>query len=61
MLYKNEGVDSKELRRRREEEDVQLRKQKREMRVSKNRNIDKDNVSVIYFIDLHSYQSTSTQ
>jgi len=45
MMYKNEGVDSKELRRRREDEEVQLRKQKRNIRVSANRKIDEDDVS----------------
>ena len=31
--YKNKGIDSEELRRRREDESVQLRKQKREEHV----------------------------
>ncbi|XP_014205814.1 importin subunit alpha-7 isoform X2 [Copidosoma floridanum] len=39
--YKNFGLDSKELRRRREEEGVQLRKQKREEQLSKRRNVPK--------------------
>jgi len=39
MRYKNEGVDSKELRRRREEEGMQLRKQKRDIQLFKRRNI----------------------
>ncbi|XP_060879657.1 importin subunit alpha-7 [Metopolophium dirhodum] len=39
MRYKNEGVDSKELRRRREEEGIQLRKQKRDIQLFKRRNI----------------------
>lgn len=48
--YKNVGLDSQELRRRREEEGVQLRKQKREQQLSKRRNVpnivtDDDNVS----------------
>lgn len=48
--YKNVGLDSQELRRRREEEGVQLRKQKREQQLSKRRNVpnfvtDEDNVS----------------
>lgn len=33
--YKNAALDAQELRRRREEEGVQLRKQKREQQVSK--------------------------
>lgn len=49
--YKNVGLDSQELRRRREEEGVQLRKQKREQQLSKRRNVpntvtDDDTVSV---------------
>lgn len=49
--YKNVGLDSQELRRRREEEGVQLRKQKREQQLSKRRNVpnivtaDDDNVT----------------
>ncbi|XP_012286610.1 importin subunit alpha-7 [Orussus abietinus] len=48
--YKNVGLDSQELRRRREEEGVQLRKQKREQQLSKRRNVpaivtDEENVS----------------
>lgn len=38
--YKNAGLDSQELRRRREEEGVQLRKQKREDHLFKKRNVD---------------------
>jgi len=37
--YKNQGLDSQELRRRREEEGVQLRKQKRENELYKRRNL----------------------
>lgn len=37
--YKNAGLDSQELRRRREEEGVQLRKQKRETELCKRRNL----------------------
>ncbi|XP_054268661.1 importin subunit alpha-7 isoform X2 [Macrosteles quadrilineatus] len=37
--YKNTGLDAQELRRRREEEGVQLRKQKREQQLSKRRNV----------------------
>lgn len=37
--YKNTGLDSQELRRRREEEGVQLRKQKRESELCKRRNL----------------------
>ncbi|XP_059491013.1 importin subunit alpha-7 [Neocloeon triangulifer] len=39
LKYKNTGLDSQELRRRREEEGVQLRKQKREQQLSKRRNV----------------------
>ncbi|KAK3858277.1 hypothetical protein Pcinc_035532 [Petrolisthes cinctipes] len=38
-LYKNQGLDSAEMRRRREEEGMQLRKQKREQQLAKRRNI----------------------
>lgn len=37
--YKNQGLDSAELRRRREEEGIQLRKQKREQQLTKRRNL----------------------
>lgn len=37
--YKNSALDSVELRRRREEEGVQLRKQKRELQLYKRRNV----------------------
>lgn len=37
--YKNAGLDSAELRRRREEEGIQLRKQKREQQLIKRRNL----------------------
>lgn len=38
--YKNAGLDSSEMRRRREEEGIQLRKQKREQQLIKRRNVD---------------------
>lgn len=37
--YKNSGIDSQEMRRRREEEGIQLRKQKREQQLIKRRNV----------------------
>ncbi|XP_014244611.1 importin subunit alpha-7 [Cimex lectularius] len=42
--YKNAGLDSQELRRRREEEGIQLRKQKREQQLSKRRNVNIPNM-----------------
>lgn len=41
--YKNVGLDSSEMRRRREEEGIQLRKQKRELQLIKRRNVDISN------------------
>lgn len=38
--YKNKGLTSDELRRRREEGTIQLRKQKRDQQVSKRRNVE---------------------
>lgn len=38
--YKNAALDSQELRRRREEEGIQLRKAKREEQIFKKRNVD---------------------
>lgn len=38
--YKNAALDSSEMRRRREEEGIQLRKQKREQQLIKRRNVD---------------------
>lgn len=43
--YKNVSVDADELRRRREEEGIQLRKQKREEQLSKRRNVNIQSVS----------------
>jgi importin subunit alpha-2 len=42
--YKNAGLDSQEMRRRREEEGIQLRKQKREQQLFKRRNVGSDSV-----------------
>ena len=42
--YKNAGLDSQELRRRREEEGIQLRKQKREQQLFKRRNVTTDDI-----------------
>lgn len=41
--YKNVGHDVSEMRRRREEEGIQLRKQKRDQQLIKRRNVDVDN------------------
>lgn len=38
--YKNSGLDPDEMRRRREEEGIQIRKQKREQQLIKRRNVD---------------------
>lgn len=40
--YKNAGLDSEEMRRRREEEGIQIRKQKREQQLIKRRNVNVD-------------------
>uniref|UniRef100_A0A1I8M991 Importin subunit alpha n=1 Tax=Musca domestica TaxID=7370 RepID=A0A1I8M991_MUSDO len=45
--YKNAGMDSSEMRRRREEEGIQLRKQKREQQLTKRRNVVLENPSDI--------------
>lgn len=63
--YKNVGLDSQELRRRREEEGVQLRKQKREQQLSKRRNVpnivaDEDNVTSTDDYSLAASQSVMT-
>ena len=42
--YKNAGLDSQEMRRRREEEGIQLRKQKREQQLFKRRNVTTDDL-----------------
>ena len=47
--YKNASLDSQELRRRREEEGVQLRKQKREQQLAKRRNVNPDQLQVMSF------------
>ena len=39
LKYKNAALDTQELRRRREEEGIQLRKQKREQQLFKKRNV----------------------
>ncbi|XP_059226984.1 importin subunit alpha-5 isoform X2 [Stomoxys calcitrans] len=43
--YKNAGMDSSEMRRRREEEGIQIRKQKREQQLTKRRNVVLDNTA----------------
>ena len=44
LKYKNTAMDSQELRRRREEEGIQLRKQKREQQLFKRRNVNANEV-----------------
>ena len=53
--YKNAGLDSQELRRRREEEGIQLRKQKREQQLFKRRNVHTEEIIQVnaYFLDLY--------
>lgn len=57
--YKNAGLDSQELRRRREEEGIQLRKQKRDEQVSKRRFI--NNVPDVILDDDGSMQAQVSQ
>lgn len=59
--YKNVGLDSNEMRRRREEEGIQLRKQKREQQLIKRRNVenlptmDSENEITITVSDSHEF------
>ena len=46
--YKNAGLDSQELRRRREEEGIQIRKQKREQQLFKRRNVTTDDILQVF-------------
>jgi hypothetical protein len=39
LRYKNAGLDARELRRRREEEGIQIRKAQREQQLTKRRNV----------------------
>jgi hypothetical protein len=48
--YKNAGLDSQEMRRRREEEGIQLRKQKREQQLFKRRNVTSDDILQVCFL-----------
>ena len=59
--YKNVGLDSQELRRRREEEGVQLRKQKREQQLFKRRNVVAGNLLYLEGVSFncHTFSSTS--
>jgi len=45
--YKNAALDSQELRRRREEEGVQLRKAKRDEQIFKKRNVGDDDGTLV--------------
>ena len=51
--YKNAGLDSQELRRRREEEGIQLRKQKREQQLFKRRNVTTDDILQVFNFKLY--------
>ena len=51
--YKNAGLDSAEMRRRREEDGIQLRKQKREQQLTKRRNRP-DLQHELYFACMHA-------
>lgn len=60
--YKNASMDSEELRRRREEEGIQIRKQKRDEQLSKRRNVnlqstsdDEMQVSTFFYEFLYTY------
>lgn len=48
--YKNAGLDAQEMRRRREEEGIQLRKQKREQQLFKRRNVHTDDLIQVILI-----------
>ena len=50
--YKNAGLDAQELRRRREEEGVQIRKNKREQQLFKRRNVFNDDSQAIQVVNL---------
>ena len=52
MKYKNVGLDSAELRRRREEEGIQLRKQKRDEQMFKKRNLNANDDSIQVIITI---------
>ena len=53
--YKNAGLDSQEMRRRREEEGIQLRKQKREQQLFKRRNVTTEEIIQVGYIFLIDY------
>jgi len=57
--YKNAAMDSQELRRRREEEGIQLRKQKREQQLFKKRNVNVPGADMDEFQEEEGAQSAS--
>uniref|UniRef100_T1GYQ4 IBB domain-containing protein n=1 Tax=Megaselia scalaris TaxID=36166 RepID=T1GYQ4_MEGSC len=59
MRYKNAGLDSEEMRRRREEEGIQIRKQKREQQLIKRRNVEATNSSDAMGISMDSSDMSS--
>lgn len=57
--YKNAGLDAEEMRRRREEEGIQIRKQKREQQLIKRRNVENCSDAAVGSMDSSDISQTS--